>query len=140
MVPSPDKSVIGLEYFCTEGDALWAKADNELHDLAVADLGKIGIADPSTVFDSFCVRYPKAYPVYDGGYEQKVASLRQCLMGITNLYPVGRYGQFRYNNMDHSILTAHYSVRALGGEDVDPWSVNVEQEYHEEKTSPQSPA
>lgn len=133
MVPDPAKNVIGLEYFCYEGDELWTTDDHRLLAIATEDLGKTGLADTSAIFDSFVVRYPKAYPVYDEGYQERLAVIRTFLRTLTNLYPVGRYGQFRYNNMDHSILTAHYSVRAMHGESVDPWSVNVDQEYHEEK-------
>ncbi|NQU76253.1 MAG: FAD-dependent oxidoreductase [Planctomycetes bacterium] len=137
MVPSESQSIIGLEYFCNEADELWLTADNKLAEIATQDLMRIGIVDPKAVFDSFCVRYAKAYPVYDEDYAMRVATIRQYLATITNLYPIGRYGQFRYNNMDHSILTAYYAVRAMGGENIDPWSVNVEQEYHEEKQPPQ---
>lgn len=133
MVPDAGKSVIGMEYFCTEGDSFWNQTDSQLLETATRDLRKIGLADPSLVFDSFCVRYAKAYPVYDEHYTQRLAIIREYLAGLKNLYPIGRYGQFRYNNMDHSIMTAHFSVQALHGQAVDPWSVNVEQEYHEEK-------
>ncbi|HUS47091.1 MAG TPA: NAD(P)/FAD-dependent oxidoreductase [Phycisphaerae bacterium] len=133
MVPDAAQSVIGMEYFCTEGDELWTSPAERLVETATADLRRIGIADPDAVFDSFVVRYPKAYPVYDEGYAERLATIRAFLAGLANLYPVGRYGQFRYNNMDHSILTAHFSVRKLNGEDIDPWSVNTEAEYHEEK-------
>ena len=136
MVPSADKSVIGMEYFCTEGDAIWQTPDEELRQIATEDLRKVDIADSEAIFDSFCVRYAKAYPVYDEGYDKRLKIIRGYLTGIDNLYPVGRYGQFRYNNMDHSILTAHYAVRKLSGYAVDPWSVNVEAEYHEEEEAP----
>ncbi len=136
MVPSDDKSVIGLEYFCTEGDEVWETPEDQLKETAVRDLRYMDLADPDAVFDSFCVRYAKAYPVYNKGYSERIETIRRYLQTIENLYPIGRYGQFRYNNMDHSILTAHYSIRAMEGEDIDPWSVNVEQEYHEEKDTP----
>jgi len=134
MVPDPGKSVIGMEYFCTEGDQLWGMSDGELHDLAMGDLEAIGLADPRAVFDSFCARYAKAYPVYRReGYREDLMVIRRHLATLANLYPVGRYGQFRYNNMDHSILTAHYSVLKMRGQDVDPWAVNVEEEHLEER-------
>ncbi len=132
MVPSPDKCVIGLEYFATVGDKLWELSEEAARQLAFEDLGKLGLVDPKSVFDAFRVRYANAYPVYDEGYQQRVATIRQYLSTITNLHPVGRYGQFRYNNMDHSILTALYAVRRAEGENIDPWSVNEEAEYHEE--------
>ncbi len=133
MVPSADKSVIGMEYFCTEGDELWQTPEEELEKIAINDLAKLNIADPENIFDSFIVRYAKAYPVYDEDYRRRLGIIRNYLSGIDNLHPIGRYGQFRYNNMDHSILTAHYAVRRINGEEIDPWSVNVEAEYHEEK-------
>jgi protoporphyrinogen oxidase len=133
MVPCDDQSVISLEYFCDEDDAFWRMPDDRLREIAVQDMTRMKFGDPNAVFDSFCVRYAKAYPVYDEGYAQRVKTIRQYLRTITNLYPIGRYGQFRYNNMDHSILTAKYSLLAMDGEDIDPWEVNDEQEYHEEK-------
>jgi protoporphyrinogen oxidase len=88
----------------------------------------------SAVFDSFVVRYAKAYPVYKAGYADALRTLRKFLGAIENLYPIGRYGQFRYNNMDHSILTAQLSVQKMNGAATDPWSVNVEEAgYLEEK-------
>jgi len=134
MVPDPEKSVVGMEYFCTESDAMWTKSDQELLEIATNDLEAIGLADTEAVFDVFCARYPKAYPVYRrDGYRRQLETIRGYLETITNLYPIGRYGQFRYNNMDHSILTGVYSVRKFNGEDIDPWSVNVEQEHLEER-------
>jgi len=133
MVPDPSKSVIGMEYFCTVGDQLWRMDDRELTAMAVEDLKTIGLVGTDSVFDSFTARYPKAYPVYrTNQYKQHLQRIRKYLATIKNLYPIGRYGQFRYNNMDHSILTAHYSVMRMKGENVDPWSVNVEQEHIEE--------
>lgn len=133
MSPSPAQSVIGLEYFCTEGDSLWCMSDEDLRRQAQADLKAMNLMDPSKMFDSFVVKYAKAYPVYDEGYAQRLATIRQWLSSLRNLLPIGRYGQFRYNNMDHSILTAHCAVRSMLGEDFDPWSVNAEQEYCEER-------
>jgi len=138
MVPDPNKSVIGMEYFCTVGDQLWRMDDRQLTELAIDDLKVIGLVRPDVVFDSFITRYPKAYPVYrTSQYRQHLEKIRKYLATIRNLYPIGRYGQFRYNNMDHSILTAHYSILKMKGENVDPWSVNVEQEHIEEVSRPQ---
>jgi len=134
MVPDPNRSVIGLEYICTEGDEIWSGTAEDLRAAAMRDLRTVGLAAPERVFGSFSTRYAKAYPVYEKGvYAERLATIREYLANLGNLYPIGRYGQFRYNNMDHSILTAYYSVRAMQGEQVDPWAVNVEKIHLEEQ-------
>ena len=133
MVPDPAMSVVGMEYFAFEGDELWSMPDADLLDLGKRELEVLGFVEPELVEDGFVVRYPKAYPVYDLGYLKRVTRLRTYLAQFENLVCAGRYGQFRYNNMDHSIMSALLGVRRLLGEDVDPWSVNAEAEYHEEK-------
>ena len=110
MTADPAKSVIGLEYFAWEGDALWTQPDGSLLDIAKADLARLRLVDPGLVEDGFVVRYPKAYPVYDDGYRSRLAAIRDFLNQFQNLVCVGRYGQFRYNNMDHSIMTALLGV------------------------------
>ena len=133
MVPDPTWSSLGLEYFAFEGDEFWSRPDDQLVKIAKEDLARLNIVDLSKVVEGFVFRYPKAYPIYDDGYRDRVKTIRQFLGTLTNAVPVGRYGQFRYNNMDHSILTGLLGVRRLCGEDVDPWQVNEEAEYHEEK-------
>jgi protoporphyrinogen oxidase len=133
MVPDPEFSTLGLEYFATEGDLLWSQPDGVMLKTAREDLVRIGLAKDSEVCDGFVVRYPKAYPVYSGGYAERVMLLRRYLSQFDNLECAGRYGQFRYNNMDHSILTGMLAARKLCGEQCDPWGVNVDGEYHEEK-------
>lgn len=133
MVPDPGWSSLGLEYFAFEDDEFWSLPDEELVTIARQDLAGLDVVDPAKVDDGFVFRYAKAYPIYDEGYRQRVAAVRRFLATLTNAAPVGRYGQFRYNNMDHSILTALLGVRRLMGEDVDPWQVNEEAEYHEER-------
>jgi protoporphyrinogen oxidase len=135
MVPDPSWSSVGLEYFAFEGDALWSMDDDRLIEIAKADLLKLKLVDAKNVRDGFVARYAKAYPVYNDGYRARVDAIRRYLSGIGNLVCVGRYGQFRYNNMDHSIMTALLGARKLLGETVDPWSVNAEAEYHEENRS-----
>ena len=135
MVPDESKSTVGVEYFAFEGDEFWARPEEELLDFATSELKILGLVEPGDVADGFVVRYPKAYPVYDTGYRERVRTIRRYLERFTNLVCAGRYGQFRYNNMDHSIMTARLGVRRLLGEDVDPWSVNEEAEYHEERSS-----
>lgn len=132
MVPDQTKSSLGCEYFATENDELWSMDDQELIQLAQKELGLLGLADPAKIFDSFVVRVPKAYPVFDIDYAGKVAEIRKNIDLITNLQPIGRYGMYRYNNMDHSILTGMLAARNALGANYDIWNVNTENEYHEE--------
>ncbi|MDO4575837.1 MAG: NAD(P)/FAD-dependent oxidoreductase [Planctomycetia bacterium] len=126
---------IGLEYFCNEGDELWSMSDAKFIDFAITELCKIQLIDRDAVLDSIRVKVPKAYPAYFGTYEQ-FDVLRKYLDTIGNLYCVGRNGQHRYNNMDHSMLTAIEAVQQIlrGSEDkTSLWNVNADQEYHESK-------
>jgi protoporphyrinogen oxidase len=133
MVPSAGTSSAGFEYFCFEGDALWNSADSALIDIARQDLSHLKFYNQADWLDGFVVRYAKAYPMYEDGYERHLGLIKEWLGQFANLYCIGRYGQFRYNNMDHSMLTGMLAVRAMLGEKVDPWSVNAEGEYIEEK-------
>lgn len=125
-----------LEYFCSDGDELWGAADSSLVEIAKADLEITGLIPPYDVLDGLVLRVEKAYPVYRNGYAQHLAVLRDYLAGFANLHCIGRFGQFRYNNMDHAMLTGLLAVRRLLGEGVDPWAVNAEAEYHEELSRP----
>ena len=128
---------IGLEYFCNEGDELWSMSDEDFIRFATEELAKIGVIDPADVLDSVRIKIKKAYPAYFGTYEQ-FDTVRAYLDGIDNLWCIGRNGQHRYNNMDHSMLTAMEAVRAVasGSHDKEPvWNVNTEKEYHEEKSA-----
>ena len=131
MVPDPSKTCLGLEYFCFEGDGLWTMADEALIELGRKELGAIGLVDPSRVVDGTVVRMPKAYPVYDRGYEQSLDRVRQYLATFPNLQAAGRNGLHKYNNQDHSMVTAMLAASALMGGKGDPWLVNVEDEYLE---------
>lgn len=131
MVPDRARTALGLEYFVQEGDALWAASDDELVALARRECAQLGLADPAEVSDGVVVRVPKAYPVYDAGYRAAVDCIRSHLAPLANLRVVGRNGQHRYNNQDHSMVTALRAVRSLAGSPCDVWDVNVEQEYHE---------
>jgi protoporphyrinogen oxidase len=133
MVPDPKMSCLGLEYFCFEGDGLWTMADKDLIALGTSEMAAIGLIDPSTVVDGTVVRMPKAYPVYDEGFEQALQVIRRYLDGFTNLQVAGRNGMHKYNNQDHSMVTAMLSVQNLLGERRDVWAVNAEDEYHEEE-------
>jgi protoporphyrinogen oxidase len=132
MVPDPETSCLGLEYFCFEGDDLWSSPDDALIELGKREIGKLGLADPSLVTDGAIVRMQKAYPVYDGVYPQALAVIRDFLDQLPNLQLIGRNGMHRYNNQDHSMLTAMLAARNIAGSTYDLWRVNVEQEYHEE--------
>jgi protoporphyrinogen oxidase len=126
------RTCLGLEYFVFEGDALWVASDDELVALGTSELAELGLVDPSDVEAGYVVRMPKAYPVYDEGYSDRVASIRSWLAAeVANLWPVGRNGMHKYNNQDHSMLTAMLAAQNVMGADYDLWSVNVEAEYHE---------
>jgi protoporphyrinogen oxidase len=131
MVPDLSKTCLGLEYFCFEGDGLWSMADRDLIELGRRELGAIGLVDPARVVDGTVVRMPKAYPVYDRGYEQALDRVRDYLATFANLQAAGRNGLHKYNNQDHSMVTAMLAASALMGGKGDPWLVNVEDDYHE---------
>jgi protoporphyrinogen oxidase len=135
MVPEPGRTCLGLEYFCFEGDGLWSSRDEDLIALAGREIGALGLADPALIRDAAVVRMPKAYPVYDAHYAGHLATIRQELATIPNLQLVGRNGMHKYNNQDHSMLTAMMAVWNLRGASHDLWSVNSDFEYHEEMRS-----
>ncbi len=132
MVPDPNKTCLGLEYFCFEGDSLWAMSDEDLVTLGTKELGMLELVDPNDVEDGAVVRMPKAYPVYDSKYADALKIIRNFLDGLYNLHLVGRNGMHKYNNQDHSMLTAMLTVKNIMGGNYNVWDVNVEQEYHEE--------
>jgi protoporphyrinogen oxidase len=135
MIAEPDKVWLGLEYFCYETDALWAMADEDLKKFAAAELEKIGILKTTDVLDGHVVRVPKTYPAYFGTYD-RFDELRTFTDGFENLFLVGRNGMHKYNNQDHSMLTAMTVVDGLVAGHVEKaalWGINTEQEYHEEK-------
>jgi protoporphyrinogen oxidase len=116
-----------------EGDEMWTKDDDALVEQAKRELQHLGLCDPAKVEIGYVERTPKAYPFYDWEYKAHVETLRQWLEAHTpNVHPVGRNGMHRYNNQDHSMYTAMLSVENIFGADHDVWSVNVEEEYHEE--------
>jgi hypothetical protein len=137
MVPSEQKTCLGLEYFCFEGDGLWSMEDQDLIELGKIELGKTGLVSTSLVEDGTVVRMPKAYPVYDSTYLESLKVIRDFLSQIDNLQLVGRNGMHKYNNQDHSMLTAMLAVKNILGSNYDLWKVNAEQEYHEEITGAQ---
>ena len=134
MVPDSATTCLGLEYFCFEGDGLWSATDAELVELAARELEKLGMCSRGEVFDGCVVRQAKAYPVYDDGYQDNVAVVREYLAAaLPNVHLVGRNGMHKYNNQDHSMLTALLVARNIAGvSSLDPWKVNADAEYHEE--------
>jgi protoporphyrinogen oxidase len=135
LVSDPAKVWIGLEYFCYETDDLWKMADEEMKKFAIAEVAKIGILNAADVSDAHVVRVPKTYPAYFGTYD-RFDELKTFTDGIENLFLVGRNGMHKYNNQDHSMLTAMAVVDGLVAGRVNKqalWEINTEQEYHEEK-------
>ena len=134
MVPDQAKTCLGLEYFCFEGDGMWTSDDATLIHLATKELAQLGICTPDQVFDGVVVRQPKAYPVYDDAYQAHVDVVREYLSSqLSNLHLVGRNGMHKYNNQDHSMMTALLVARNIAtGSSHDPWKVNAEAVYHED--------
>jgi hypothetical protein len=133
MVPDSTKTSLGLEYFCTEGDTLWTMRNEELIELAKRELEHIGLCRAVDVEDGCVVRVPKAYPVYGSDYREALAVVREFIDSLENVRTIGRNGLHRYNNQDHAMLTGILAVRSMVlGEPHDLWSVNTDQEYHEE--------
>jgi protoporphyrinogen oxidase len=132
MVPDASRTCLGLEYFCNEGDTLWSMQDADLVQLAREELARIGLARLERIVDGVVVRMPKAYPVYDEGYEASLDVVRRYLTRFENLQLVGRNGMHKYNNQDHSMLTAILAVQNYFGAQHDIWAVNADDEYHEE--------
>jgi protoporphyrinogen oxidase len=141
MVPEGETaSSIGMEYFCFEGDDLWTMDDEDLVKFATREIQQLGLARADKVKFGFVARVHKAYPIYDAEYAERVAKIRGWLETIPNLQQVGRNGLHRYNNSDHSMLTAMRAVdNILLGSRHDLWAVNAESVYHEEHQEPEQP-
>ncbi|UVO51418.1 NAD(P)/FAD-dependent oxidoreductase [Sphingomonas sp. SUN019] len=137
MVPDAGIACVGLEYFCFEGDGLWASSDEDLIALATKEMAILGLCDPAQVTGGAVVRQEKAYPVYDEDYAANVDALRREIEGrYPTLHCVGRNGMHRYNNQDHAMMTAMLTAKniALGHRAYDIWAVNEDAEYHESGT------
>jgi len=132
MVRDLQTTMLGLEYFVTEGDACWRRSDAQMIAAAMQDLETIGIAGKKDLLEAFVVRIPKVYPVYDEHYQKHVQVLREYLESFENLQVMGRCGMFRYDNSDHALLSGLYAARNLYGSAYDLWNINTEEEYHEE--------
>jgi protoporphyrinogen oxidase len=133
MVPEPGITCLGMEYFCFEGDGLWATRDEDLIELAASELRQLGLARDAKVVDGTVVRMPKAYPIYDSHYRRQLEVVRRHVDPLCNLHTVGRNGMHKYNNQDHSMLTAMMTVWNMLGASHDVWAVNTDLEYHEEQ-------
>jgi protoporphyrinogen oxidase len=140
---SPDlvkggRTCLGLEYFVFEGDDMWSMDDEDLVELGTKELITLGLVRPGDVERGYVVRVYKAYPVYDEGYGARLQMIRDWLEAeVPNVHPVGRNGMHRYNNQDHSMLTAMLTVETLYGEAFNTWDVNVEADYHEQQVGRQ---
>jgi protoporphyrinogen oxidase len=140
MVPEPGRACIGMEYFCFEGDELWSAADPELVPLAADELERLGLVGTDRVVRGYVVRVPKAYPIYDADYEQRLATIRGWLDGLAGFWQIGRNGLHRYNNSDHSMLTAMRAVENMcDGRNHDIWAVNADGAYLEEAPARRQP-
>jgi len=132
MVPDPAMTGLGLEYFCSEGDELWSLTDAELVELGKREIVELGFTTAADITDGTVVRMKKAYPVYDRDYAPALETIREFLATLSNLQLIGRNGMHRYNNQDHSMLTAMLAARNILGAKHDLWQVNVDEEYHEQ--------
>ncbi|MCA0271482.1 MAG: NAD(P)/FAD-dependent oxidoreductase [Proteobacteria bacterium] len=132
MLPDQNTASIGMEYFCQKGDGLWNMSDEDLRALASKELEQLGLAKATDVIGAAIIRQPKAYPVYDGEYRAALDTLEEWILTLDNFQTVGRNGLHRYNNQDHSMLSAMLAARNILGEKHDVWTVNVERSYHEE--------
>jgi len=140
MVPDEDRTCVGLEYFCFEGDELWSRSDEDLVELASRELAALGLAPRGYIERGYVERVRRAYPIYDSEYAGRVSVLREWVDGIENLHQIGRNGLHRYNNSDHSMLTAMRAVEnVLDGAGHDIWAVNAESVYHEEEVAEEHP-
>ena len=133
LVPDPNYTSLGMEYFCFQDELPWTMDDGDAIAMATEELAALGLADPSRVVDGTVFRMPRAYPIYDADYNDHVLQIRSHIDRVPNLHTVGRNGMHKYNNQDHSMLTAMMAVRNMQGERHDIWSVNTDYEYHEEQ-------
>jgi protoporphyrinogen oxidase len=133
MVPEPGKTCLGLEYFCFKGDGTWERPDAELMADGAREVEQLGLARAADVVEGTVIRMPKAYPIYDSAYRGHLEVIRSYIDPIPNLHTVGRNGMHKYNNQDHSMLTAMMAVWNMRGATHDIWAVNTDFEYHEEQ-------
>jgi protoporphyrinogen oxidase len=133
MVPVPGTTCLGMEYFCFKGDGLWTSSDADLVAQASRELETLGLARAGDVVDGAVIRMPKAYPIYDAAYRGHLDTIRTFIDPIANLHTVGRNGMHKYNNQDHSMLSAMLAVENMRGASHDLWAINTDFDYHEEQ-------
>lgn len=131
MVPDPQTTSLGLEYFCFETDEIWRRDDSELIKLGTEEVGKLKFAAREEIIDGMVIRSPKTYPIYDERYKERIETIKNYLSEIENLQTMGRNGLHRYNNQDHSMLSAIMAVGNILGEKHSVWDINIDDEYHE---------
>ena len=132
MVPDQSKSSLGAEYFVNENETLWNMADEDLVQLAARELETVGLTKGAKIEGGAVYRQKKAYPVYDETYSQHLVIIERFMKSLENLHMIGRNGLHKYNNQDHSMLTAILAVENIYGANHDIWAVNSDQSYHEE--------
>jgi protoporphyrinogen oxidase len=140
MVEDKNNLWVGMEFFCSESDAIWNRSREEMTSLALKEIREIGLIQHETLIDSTVIKIPKAYPSYIGAYEQ-FPVVQEFLDSIDNLYLTGRNGMHRYNNADHSMMTAMIAVENIINNKMDRtdiWAVNMEQDFHEESPKPKA--
>ena len=135
MIPDMNKTSLGAEYFVNEDDDLWKMADRDLIRFASAELDSIGLTKRARIEGGVVYRQKKAYPVYDENYLSHLAVIEEFLKGMKNLQTIGRNGLHKYNNQDHSMLTALRAVENIYGASHDIWRINSDQSYQEETSS-----
>lgn len=133
MAKNPQITPIGCEYFCNQSDALWNTPDKDLIELAGEEMEKMGLIKKADVIEGNVYRMRDAYPIYLGDYQKEIVKIRREIEKFDNLHVAGRGGMFRYNNMDHSILSGLYSARNIMGANLNVWEINADEEYHEIK-------
>jgi protoporphyrinogen oxidase len=134
MVPAPELNCLGMEYFCFRGDGLWRSSDEQLIQLARQEIVELGLVEPGDIIDGTVIRQPKAYPVYADDYRRQVARFSDWLaQSMPGLHLVGRNGMHKYNNQDHSMMTALLTAENIlaGEQRWDVWQVNEDAQYHE---------
>jgi protoporphyrinogen oxidase len=141
MVPDTNKTCLGMEYFVFENDELWSSPDSELIQMARREIAQLGLVRPEEIEDGTVVRMQKAYPMYDPGWTERIETIRAYAGAhLRNLQFVGRNGMHKYNNQDHSMMTALCAARNICGERHDLWAINSEPDYHEEVKEEDAPA
>jgi protoporphyrinogen oxidase len=135
MGENKESNPITMEYFCNENDKFWNLSDQTIISIAKKELEFLELAKKNQITDSYVIRSEKAYPVIEKGYQKKIDEIKKWLSQIKNFIPIGRTGMFKYNNQDHAILTGLIGARKICDDNsLDPWLVNIDAEYHEEKS------